>query len=145
MRYDLSNPFQAQLARTRLDMLTAQKAVIDLTEKKQRTLHQNAYLHVCLGWLGLRLGHTLEYVKDNYYKRHCNEDLFVREEWDSVIKQNVEFIRSSRDLTKEEMTLSIERFRNFAALECGEYIPTPDEHAYIRIMENEVEQNRRYL
>lgn len=145
MRYDLANPMQSEQARSRLALLTKRGAVVEITEKKQRSLSQNAYLHVCLGYFGLQVGEQLEIVKRQYYKIHCNPDLFIREKTDAVLHQRVRYLRTSSDLTREEMTLSIERFRNFASGEAGVYIPTADEHAFIRQMEEEVERARAFL
>ena len=145
MRYDLRIPYQAEQARKRLESLIAKEATVDLTEKHVRTLQQNAYLHVCLAWIALRLGHTVDYVKQQYYKLHCSPDIFVCEKYDKVLGHGVRYIRSSRDLTKEEMTTTIERFRTFAVQEAGEYIPSPEEHAFLHYIETEVERNKKYL
>lgn len=145
MRYDLRVQYQAEQARKRLESLIAKGATIDLTEKHVRTLQQNAYLHVCLAWIALRLGHSIEYVKEQYYKLYCSPDIFVCEKYDKVLRKGVRYLRSSRDLTKEEMTVSIERFRNFAAQEAGEYIPSPEEHAFLNYIETEIERNKVYI
>lgn len=136
---------QAEQARTRLEMLISRGTIAEVTEKRQRSYSQNAYLHVCLAWFGLQVGESLEDVKRLYYKCHCSPDIFIRERDDKLLHRKVRVLRSSADLTKEEMTLSIERFRDFAAKEAGIYIPSGEEHAYIMQMENEVERAKRYL
>ena len=51
MLYNLSNPLDAQNARTRLEMLIKRGANAELTEKKpKRSLSQNSYLHLLLGY-----------------------------------------------------------------------------------------------
>lgn len=145
MRYDLSSPFEAELARTRLASLIRRGTTVEVTEKRQRSLSQNAYLHVCLAWFGLQVGESMEYVKQYYYKQHCNADLFVREKYDPFLGRTVKYLCSSRDLDKEDMHVSIERFRDFASQEAGVYIPSPEEHAWVMQMENEVEKAKRYL
>ncbi len=145
MRYDLSDTFQAQQARTRLETLIRRGSRVDIAEKRARSLSQNAYLHVCIAWFGLQVGETAEEVKRLYYKEHCSPDIFVREKDDKVLGRRVKWLRSSASLTTEEMTLSIERFRNFAASEAGVYIPEAGEHAFLARMEDEVERARAYV
>lgn len=144
MRYDLTNPFHVEQARTRLEALIRKGSTVELTEKMVRSHNQNAYLHACLGWFGLRVGHTIQYVKEHYYKRLLSPDIFVRTTYDDILRRGVEYLRSSASLNPEEMTITIERFRNWAA-ENGEYIPSPEEHAFIRYIETEVERNKVFL
>jgi hypothetical protein len=119
--------------------------VVELTEKRQRTLSQNAYLHVLLAYLALRTGNTLDYVKRNYYKIHCNPELFIVEKDDGILHRKVKMLRSSADLTKEQMSLSIERLRNWSLLEAEIYLPTAEEGNYLREMEMQIEQAKEWL
>ena len=145
MRYDLNNPLSVTDARLKLECLIKRKAVVELTEKKQRTLSQNAYLHVLLSYLALRTGNTLDYVKRNYYKVRCNPELFVIEKDDEVLHRKVKTLRSSTDLTKEEMSLSIDRLRNWSQLEAEIYLPTAEEGQYLRELEMQIEQAKQWL
>ena len=145
MRYDLADTFQQQQARTRLEHLIAKHTVVDITEKRARSLQQNAYLHVCIAYVALQLGETIEYVKEHYYKRHCSPDVFVRTKYDPLIDKQTEYLRSSATLSKEEMTITIERFRNFASQVAGIYLPSGEEHAALLQMQNEIERNSQYL
>ena len=143
--YDLSNPLHAQNFRLRSDALLRKQCVVELTEKKpQRTTQQNRYLHAALGYFGALTGNTLDYVKRYYFKAHCNPDLFIIEKNDPLLGI-VRTLRSSADLTTEEMTLAIERFRNWAAQEAEIYIPSPDEHRLVQMMEVEAGRARLYL
>lgn len=143
--YDLSNPLDTQNVRTRLELLVKRKCVVELTEKKpKRSLSQNNYLHLILGYFASQTGNTLEWVKQQYYKKLCNPDLFIGERHDRYLG-TVRFIRSSADLRTEEMNLSIERFRNWSAGEAGIYIPEPTSDAEIAAMQIEVERYKTYL
>lgn len=145
MRYDLNNPLSVVDARLKLECLIKRKAVVELTEKKQRTLSQNAYLHVLLSYLALRTGNTLDYVKRNYYKVQCNPELFIVEKDDEVLHRKVKTLRSSTDLTKEEMSLSIDRLRKWSQLEAEIYLPTAEEGQYLRELEMQIEQAKQWL
>lgn len=146
MFYDLNNELQAENFKSRCKLLLDKKCIVELTEKKlQRTLKQNAYLHAALGFFGLQFGYKLEEVKTWYFKETCNKDLFVRYKTDGITGEQRKFLRSSADLTTEEMTVAIERFRNWAAEVAGVQIPSPDEYRLVELMEIEAQRGRLYL
>lgn len=119
--------------------------MFELTEKKpQRSIQANKYLHVCLAYFGCQIGETMEYVKRNYYKILCNKETFVREREDQFLGK-IKYLRSSADLDSAEMSLTIERFRDFASSEAGVYIPSADEERLIQLMEIDIEQNKSYI
>lgn len=144
--YDLSNDLHAESFKKRCNMLYKKKCIVELTEKKQqRSLSQNAYLHAALGYFGLQVGYTIEEVKAWYFKETCNPELFVRIKTDPITGVERKTLRSSSDLTTEEMTVAIDRFRNWAADKAGVYIPSPDEFKLVQQMEMEVQRAKYYL
>ena len=145
MIYDTSNPLDKANFMLRAKKLAENRKIVELTEKKpRRSLPQNKYLHVILAYFGTQTGNTLEWVKQQYYKKLVNPDLFVREKEDKYLGR-IKVLRSSADLDTAEMSLSIERFRNWAAQEPGIYIPSADEAILIQQMEIEIERNKEYL
>ena len=145
MRYDGSNELHAAQARARLENLIAGKKVFDITEKKpQGSLSQNSYLHVLLSYFACQIGETMEYVKREYFKKLVNPATFIREREDKFLGR-IKFLRSSADLDKDEMTLCIDRFRNWSSAKAGIYLPSPDEGRMISLMEIEIERNKEYL
>mgnify|MGYP002622301730 CR=1 FL=1 len=145
MIYTLSSPLDVQNAKTRLELLIKRGCTIEMTEKKpKRTLNQNSYLHLCLGFFASQTGNSLEWVKQQYYKKLCNPDLFIDEREDRFLGR-IKYVRSSADLRTDEMNLSIERFRNWASMEAGIYIPEPTNAAEIAAMQVEVERYKTYL
>lgn len=145
MMYDLNNPLQCESFKAKAEYLAKKGVIVELTEKKQqRSDNQNRYLHVILGYVALEFGETLEYVKENYFKKLCNRDLFVIEKEDKRIGRKIIDTRSSAELDTGEMTTAIERFRNWAASE-GCYIPSPEEHKMVLMMEMEISRNKQYL
>lgn len=145
MIYDTSNPLDKANFLLRAKKLAESGKVIELTEKKpRRSLPQNKYLHVLLAYFGTQTGNTLEWVKQQYYKKLVNPDLFIREKEDKYLGK-IKVLRSSADLDTAEMSLSIERFRNWAAQEAGIYIPSADEAILIQQMEIEIERNKEFL
>ena len=125
MTYDLSNEYEVRKVLLRLNALIKKGVLVELKEQRPlRTLSQNSYLHLLLQVFAMEYGCSLDVAKIDYYKRLCNQDLF---EVEKVNKQGevVKDLRSSADLTTEEMAQSIDRFKRFAA-EGGIYLPDAD-------------------
>lgn len=145
MIYNTSNPLDKANFFARSRKLAESGKVIELTEKKpRRSLPQNKYLHVLLAYFGTQTGNTLEWVKQQYYKKLVNPDLFIREKEDKYLGK-IKVLRSSADLDTSEFSLSVERFRNWASQEAGIYLPSADEFIIIQQMEIEIERNKEYL
>nr|DAN74344.1 MAG TPA: NinB recombination protein [Caudoviricetes sp.] len=145
MIYNLSSPLDKANFLLRTKKLAESGVIVDLTEKKpRRSLPQNKYLHVILAYFGAQTGNTLEWVKQQYYKKLVNPDLFIREKEDKYLGR-IKVLRSSADLDTSEFSLSIERFRNWAAQEAGIYIPSADEAILIQQMEIEIERSKEFL
>lgn len=145
MIYNLSSPLDKANFLLRAKKLAESGVIVDLTEKKpRRSLPQNKYLHVILAYFGAQTGNTLEWVKQQYYKKLVNPDLFIREKEDKYLGK-IKVLRSSADLDTSEFSLSIERFRNWAAQEAGIYIPSADEAILIQQMEIEIERSKEFL
>lgn len=145
MIYDTSNPLDKANFLLRAKKLAESGKAIDLTEKKpKRSLPQNKYLHVLLAYFGTQTGNTLEWVKQQYYKKLVNPDLFIREKEDKYLGK-IKMLRSSADLDTSEFSLSVERFRNWASQEAGIYLPSSDEYIIIQQMEIEIERNKDYI
>lgn len=145
MKYDGKNPLHAAQAKARLDKLIKEGKVFELTEKKPiRSNDQNRYLHVVLSYFASETGNTLDWVKREYYKKLVNPDIFIRENEDKFMGR-VKYLRSSAELDTSEMNLSIDRFRHWASVDAGIYIPSPEERDLVNLMEVEVERNKEYV
>lgn len=145
MIYNTSNPLDKANFLLRAKKLAESGVIVDLTEKKpRRSLPQNKYLHVILAYFGAQTGNTTEWVKQQYYKKLVNPDLFICEKEDKYLGR-IKVLRSSADLDTSEFSLSIERFRNWAAQTAGIYIPSSKEHYLIQQMEIEIERNKKFL
>lgn len=143
--YNTCNDLQREQFLARAQVLAKKGAIVELSEKKpKRSLQSNKYLHVILSYFASQYGETMEYVKRNYYKFLCNRDMFVRERTDEFLG-HLSFLRSSADLSQEEMNTSIERFRNWSAMEAGIYLPAPDEKDMLVECEVEIEKNKNFI
>ena len=148
MKLDLSNPIEVERANKRLEWLIEKQKMINLTEvRKKRSDSQNGYFHLLIGWFALEYGETKEYVKQIMFKRDVNPELFRMKYHNQ--KQGTERVawRSTADLDTKEMTIAIEKFRDYSAKEAGIYLPDPENVAYLNHIENELRRyaNAKYL
>ena len=143
--YDTSNALDRARVEKRFATLLQSGKVIEVTEfKPKRTDPQNRYLHLILGEFAMQIGHSVEYVKKEYFKRLCNPQLFVNKIVDKFAGE-VEVLRSSKDLNSAEMVEAIERFRHWASEEGGVYLPAPHEEEFLRAIEQEINRQRLWL
>ena len=143
MLYDLSNELSRKQFSARVKHLWKKGGIVELTDKSRRTLNQNSYLHAVLGVLALQTGNSLEVVKLEIFKKRVNPDLFVSTKRDPMLGE-IEVVRSSRDLTKEEMSIAIDRYQKFCA-ENGIFLPEPGDEELIRQIEFEMGRAAKYL
>lgn len=145
MIFNTSNPYEIAPMNEYLRKLTAAGALIEIKRKAPaRSQAQNRYLHLILGYFACEYGASLEEVKVDLYKRLCNREIFERK---AVNKKGVEitYLRSTTDLNTMEMSLSVDRFRNWSAAVAGIYLPSPNEEAFLSYCEQEIERNREYV
>lgn len=145
MIYNLQEPLERAQFEARYKHLSEKGARVELTEKRdKRTLSQNSYLHLILSYFAIEYGERLEWVKQEFFKRHVNADIFLLEKEGAGIGRYYA-LRSSSDLTTKEMTTAIERFIDWSYKEVGIFLPLADDEAMINAVTREVEQSRRYV
>lgn len=102
-----------------------------------RSLNQNSYLHLLIAAFGEHFGYTLAEAK-TVYKRDINPSIYVYE------KNGAKFLRSSADLSKEEMAKSIDTFMQ-ASADQDYPLPPATDKAWLMQIENEIERSKYYL
>jgi len=144
MIYDGTNPLQAQQARLRIDNLIKKGRIFELSERKpKRTLQQNAYLWLMLSYWATQTGYTKTEAEAIY--KDLNKDVYNEEK--VIDGQVIVYTRHTNELDTREMTLTIDRFRNWSASNevFPVYIPSPDDYRAIELMQLEVERNKEFL
>ncbi len=145
MLFNLKNPYERDRFKEYVNGLFVEQACVEVKKKHtKRTLAQNSYLHVLLGYFATEFGYSLEEVKYEYFKKKCNPDIFVRKRTNKRGFE-VEYLRSSTDLDTAEMTTAIERFRNYSSAECGLYLPEPHEGEMLFFAQQQIERFKEYL
>lgn len=145
MIFDLKNEYQIPKFKECINKLFSKRAVVEVKEKHpNRTLSQNSYLHLLLGYFASEYGCSSDEVKVDFYKRACNKELFER----TIINKNgieVTYLRSSSELTTSEMTLSIERFRNWSSSVANIYLPSPNDNQFLIHAQQEIERFKEFV
>ena len=143
MQYDLTSDFQRKAFLSRVDSLMERGAVVELTEKTFRSKNQNSYLHLLLGVVAMETGNTLEDVKREYFKDLVNPDIFRSYRTDNR-GNTIRVYRSSADVSKEEMSMAIDRFKRWGS-QNGIYMPNPGDESLLREIAIEMGRNKAYL
>jgi len=117
------------------EKLLNQSAYIELTKKNQRSSDQNRYIHLIFKWFASETGYSEDYIKQRFFKKEANPAIFIREVDGKLGK--VRELRSSADLSTTEMTEAIERFRNWSAVTASIHLPAPNEHEFLKHIEQQ--------
>ncbi|MBS9774729.1 MAG: hypothetical protein KGV59_06195 [Tenacibaculum sp.] len=140
MIYDPTLEFYREKAKVRLKYFFDKGLKFELKEKRfNRTLKQNKYLHLILGWFAWEYGETMEYIKQEVFKKVVNAEIFKSEYVNKKTGEIRDSWRSTAELDSKEMTIAIDRFRDYASKEAGIYLPQPDD--LIHLNEIEIELN----
>ena len=134
MLYDLNKNIDVERFKRRSEQLLKECVVVELKKKVRRSTSQNSYIHLLIGYFSLETGYDLIESKKIY--KDCSPDVYEYE------KKDRKFIRSSADLTTEEMAISIDRFRNYSSKEAGIYLPEPSDLAFLTEIEIELSRNK---
>lgn len=148
MIFDTSKKDSRRKAIDRMKFLLDKNAKIELVEKSRiRSISQNNYLHLMLGWFALEYGETLEYTKQIIFKQWVNPDIFKTEFINHKTGEFREEWKSTKHLKKDEMTTAIDRFRAYSVKNLNLYLPEPSDLTLLEEIENELEKhsNKIYL
>lgn len=101
--------------------LLRKSAKVDQIEKfPGRTVKQNAYFHVLVTYIAVETGESIERTKRMLKRQRL--DVF------GFVEDGFTHLRSSADLSTKEMSDMCEWIRDWASIELGSYLPTPDEY-----------------
>lgn len=142
MLYDLTDFVQRERFQRRCASLVQRQGRVELREMTRRTLSQNAYLHLLLGYFASETGYTLDFVKREYFKRLVNPDIF-QEERDGAFGR-VADLRSTAQVGREELSLAIDRFRNWSSETAGIYLPSANEEEFLKSIEMDIDRYSHY-
>lgn len=134
MKYNLAIKAEKSAAFKYFMTLANKKSLVEVKKlSPNRSLRQNSYLHLLIGAFGNHFGYTMEEAKIVYKRMNANIYFYK--------KNDIPFMKSSADLTVEEMTASIEKFREESAA-AGCPLPTATDQGWLREIENEIERSK---
>lgn len=134
MKYNLANEQEAKEASLYFAKLVATNSLAEIKKiSPKRSLNQNSYLHLLLGAFGDFFGYTLEEAKIIY--KEVNSSIYRYE------KKGRIFWQSSADLSKDDMSKTIDHFRKVSG-EAGCELPLATDTDWLRRISNDIEKNR---
>lgn len=86
-----------------------------LVDESERTLNQNAYLHVLFRIVADYTGDSEEYVKQVHFKLIVNPEIFVKVTKDKTTGKMLKYIRSTAEVDVGEMSRAIDNFIRWSA------------------------------
>ena len=138
MLYDLNNSYDVEKFRKKVAQLLDKGCCVELKKiYPQRTLTQNNYYQVITEYFAASKGYSKLEVQDEIFMRTVNADICVNKDTNRL--------KSSTELTVDEMALAIERFRNWSASEAGLYIPSGEEHRALFYAKQVIAENKDYM
>lgn len=137
MKFNTRLPGERKAAMSYFMKLANTKKLIEVKQYRAgRSLRQNAYLHLLIGYFGQHFGYTMEEAKQIY--KEINRGIYAYE------KRGRTFWRSSAELDTAEMTQTIDLFRE-KSKENGCPLPAATDQEWLRQIENEIERSQYYL
>lgn len=132
MIYNLSSQSQLEAFTKRSEVLMYKGEIVELTKKdySKMSSQQNRYLHLLIGFYAIEFGETLEDTKLKVYKMKANNMLFWKRTKNRKTGKYTVRYRSITDLNSTAFSLSIDRFRNYASMVSGLYLPLPNEKGF---------------
>lgn len=145
MIYDLQNEVDRVKFKDYVNRLYANGEIVELKKVDfQRTKSQNNYMHLLIRIFACHFGYREEEVKQEYFKRACNYQLFHQK----VVRPDGKIafrMRSTSELSKDEMIRAIDSFKNWSAMEAEFPLPDAEDKRAIAEAMKLVEENISYM
>lgn len=128
MKFNLSKEGSADKARVYLDKLIEHKSKCEVKKiNPNRSISQNAYLHVLFNLWGQEFGYFLSEAKQEikeaigytYTKQVVNPAT-----GEIIVKK---YLSETHKMDSRELTIFIDKFRDYSSANCGLYLPTSKE------------------
>lgn len=146
MLYNPKNQVDIQRAIEKIKYFIAKGYVFELRKKQEpKSLNQNKYFHLIVSWFALEYGETARYVKDEIVKKIVCREVFLTEYANHKTGEIREEYRSFSELTKEETSLVINKFRDYSSKEAGIYLPEPKDLVFLEEIEIQIKNNSQFL
>lgn len=128
MKYELKKSYDQQKALEYLHKLIESESKCEVKKiHPKRSVSQNSYLHVLFTLWGNEWGYTIDEAKREvkYALGYTYRKIAHKEKVMDI--GNAEQYRKTSDMDSKELTIFIEKFRDWSAQTCGLYLPSSDE------------------
>ena len=143
MLLNLKNDLDFERFNARVEKWRRDRPVVDITEKTTRSPSQHRYAFLLIGVVAMETGTDIDTAKEHYFKRLVNSDIFGYEVEDRFLGR-ISKMRSTTEMSKEQMSLAIDRFKQWGR-EQGWYMPDANEESLLQMIEIEMGKMKRYL
>ena len=112
-KYDLKKPTRRAQFERYVKQLLDSECFVELKKITDRSISQNNYLYLILSYYAVEFGYSLNYTKQEIFKKLVNPNTFIVEK---VSKDGELYkdILSTKVITMPNLALSIERFHNLS-------------------------------
>lgn len=114
MDYNTLKEFDVKRLMKRIMFLIKHNRLVRVIDITERSLQQNAYMHVLIRIVAFELGVKEYECKQAFFKKMANRDIFLQKVVDPSTGEEEEIMRSSSSLTITEMSKAIENFITWA-------------------------------
>ena len=139
--YNLANGLDRERFKVKVNALYEKQGMVELVDKQPRTRSQNSYLHLILGILAMEVGESIDYIKEEIFKKQVNPDVFVYKKKNEVLGEII-VLRSTKDVSTPEMSKCIDRYRDWCAHH-KIYIPSARDKDLLTQVEYELSRYHR--
>lgn len=143
MKLNLAIPLDAQRFVSAANALLKKGAYVELTDKSRRSNRQNSYEHLLCGIIAMELGESLEYVKEQYFKRLINPDIFCYRKTDPFLGEITDTY-STKEIDMEKTRIAIDRLVRWMYQQ-GFHVPAPEDETILREIEMEMGRMEQFI
>ena len=146
MIYNLKYKSDQDSAIERLQWLISNERRIVIKDiRNNRTLSQNAYMHLLLNYFAIEVGEELEFIKQDIFKEKVNPEIFVYERTNPKSGKKRKAIKSTSEIDTKEMATAIDRFKTWSVKKTGIRLPEAGEKEFLDHIKNEIEKHKEWL
>lgn len=128
MKYDLKKEGTGDKARAYLDKLIENKSKCEVKKiNPNRSISQNAYLHKLIALWGNEFGYFMEEAKQEI--KEAIGYTYTKQVVDPATGEVVtrKYLSETHKMDSRELTIFIDKFRDYSSAACGLYLPTSKE------------------
>lgn len=146
MVYNPQKPNDVLRAVEKLKHLIAKGQPFELKRMTRRkSVNQNSYFHLIVGWFAWEYGEDFEYVKQEIIKKIVCPEVFKTDRVNEKTGEVRDAWKSFASIDKDQTTYVIDKFRDYSSKQAGIYLPEPTDLVALQEIEVQLKNNEKYL